>query len=246
MEESKEAHSQSFWDDVIAKLKTDSDAIKTLLKDKKISVHAEDAMGKTLLMNAAFYDNYEIAQLCINLGSDLSHKSKHGRATALETAIKNNQHHMHQLLLLSEMKANIGERIKILSTSITKQNGIVDNILNELSLIGEYSTKLFIPLLTETMINIISKKLVFSDDMLLLCWKHEQLKGDPMKSELWQAICKTCQQIICSTDKRDWFWLKNNLVPSNVCLYTNKGKYLKCHVAIRYLSCVISLFRCFY
>ena len=58
--------------------------------------------------------------------------------------------------------------------------------------------------------------MVFSDDLLTLCWKNEVKHGNALKSELWNVIKRTCEEIIGGKSKRDGYWLKKCLLPSNV------------------------------
>eukprot|EP01084_Bolivina_argentea_P297063 511711_1 len=211
--------SAEFWSDVKTKLRNDTDGVKSLIKNKAITIYDVDHDGHSLLTNAAYFGNYEITQLCINLGADLQHQTKKGR-TALDQSRRGVvSHHVEQLLLLREMEAHIGERIKNISCSINKQKGIIENILNGLLLIGQQSKEIFLKSINEVIINIINKKQVFSDDMLNLCWKIAEMNGDPLQSELWHAIKSTCQQIISKKNKRDWYWMKHCLMISNIWYY---------------------------
>ena len=208
---------KGFWDDIHSKLIEDPDSVKTLIKEGKVNVHESgDVYAESnLLQLSAWSGAYEIAELCINLGADLQFKNKNGRTARMEAKTNNNDH-IEQLLLLKETKSNIGDRIKYISQSILKQNGVIQSIMSELALIGETSKDLFVKILKEIMINLITKKLVFSDDLLNLCWKLESEKGDPLDSELWVTIRKTCAEIINGDSVRDWFWMKQCLLPSNV------------------------------
>ena len=127
------------------------------------------------------------------------------------------------------MNANIGNEIKDISNVIIKQNGINDNILNELDIIGEQSKALFSKILLELMITVINKRLVFSDDLMDLAWRITIGKDgkDPLKSELWKAMKNQCNEIVQHGSKRDWYWLKKVLLPSTV-THIFKNAFL-CH-----------------
>ena len=211
-------HPTSFWNNIKIKLR-DTEYIKGLIKDGTVTVNDFDEDERSLLHYAAWKGNYEIAQLCINLGADIHKKSRFSQDETrlpLDWAMENNNDHIEQLLLLQQTKSNVGDRVKYISHGILKQNSIIENIINELSLIGEQSKDIFTRILKEITINLISKKLVFSEDLLNLCWKLETENGDELESELWSSIKKTCKDIINGTSKRDWFWLKQCLLPSNV------------------------------
>merc|ERR1712244_95768 len=104
------------------------------------------------------------------------------------------------------MNVNIGNEIKNISNTINQQNGINDNIINELLLIGEQSKELFEKIMMELMINTIHKRLSFSDTLLSLCWNIATRDNkDPLSSDLWKSISSTCSDIIQNGRKRDWF-----------------------------------------
>ena len=211
-------HPQTFWSDLENKLQTDTDYVKGLVKDGTINMKDMDNTGKTLLHYAAWYGNYEIAQLCLNLGADINQTARFNwkQITPAQFAKESNADNIAQLLLFAQTKANVGDKIIDISQSLLKQDSIIDNIMNELSLIGEQSKDLCIKTMTEITINLISKKLVFSDDLLNLCWKNEVEKGNELESELWTTIKKTAENVISGSSKRDWYWLKQWLLPSNV------------------------------
>eukprot|EP01083_Nonionella_stella_P188359 694138_1 len=104
-------HDDVFWRDIKLKLFEDTDYIKSLLRSGKMTVFDETSAGKkTLLIMAARYGNYEIAQLALNLGADIDHKDEDNR-TALDHAKQQSQHHIVQLLTLNKMEANISKRV---------------------------------------------------------------------------------------------------------------------------------------
>eukprot|EP01084_Bolivina_argentea_P136793 240929_1 len=156
-------HSHDFWKDIRDRCHRDPDSIKLLVKNKKMTLNDTDKTGKTLLCIAACYGFYEVAQFCINSGADIDAKSDKCK-TALMYAKAGGYYHIEQLILFSKMNLNIGNEIKNTSETMHKQNGTNNNILNELSLIGEQSKELFEKILMELMINIITKKLLFSDN----------------------------------------------------------------------------------
>eukprot|EP01084_Bolivina_argentea_P070309 127824_1 len=101
--------------------------------------------------------------------------------------------------------------------TVHKQDGIIDNILSELVMIGKQSKELFEKTLMELMINIINKRLVFDDNLLNLCWKIASRNNkNPLQSELWNVISTQCNNIIQNGSSRDWYWLKKVLLPSTI------------------------------
>ena len=112
-------HSVEFWEDIQVKLKNNTEAVKLLIKDGTITMNAIDIDGNLLLHLAAFWGNYEITQLCINLGADLKYKNNKDE-TAMDRATDGKCRHTEQLLLFSEMDAEIGQRIRGISQNINK------------------------------------------------------------------------------------------------------------------------------
>ena len=115
------------------------------------------------------------------------------------------------------MKANTGNEIRDISKDIIKQQGINANITHELTVIGAQSKELYEKILLELMINLINKRILFSDTMMNLCWNICcRDNANPLQSELWKSIAKQCNDIIQNGSKRDWYWLKKVLLPSTV------------------------------
>eukprot|EP01083_Nonionella_stella_P097694 274595_1 len=224
-ERAPKVHSFQFYADEIAdhlRYGRD-DLVKSLINDGTITMNDVNAEGTTLLIIAAGTGNYEMTQLCLNLGSDLNHRNDLGRS-AMDAARRHP--HIELLLMLHSLDANVGDRIKDKSAELNQEEGIIENILSELALIGDQSKELFESILLELMINIISKKRIFDDILLNLCWKIQCQKGNPFESELWKAIKTTCYQVIQSRNKRDWFWMKRCLVPSNIWYKEEDKTYL--------------------
>eukprot|EP01083_Nonionella_stella_P308643 1089831_1 len=183
-------HSFSFFADTIAQHLRDggiegNDYVKKLINDGTVTMHDVNEEGTTLLILAANAGNYEMTQLCLNLGSDLNHRNDLGESAML---VAQRHPHIELLLMLHSLDANVGDRINDKSADLNKEEGIIENILTELDLIGDQSKQLFQNILVELMINIISKKRVFDDILLNLCWKIQSEKGNPFESELWKAI----------------------------------------------------------
>ena len=204
-------HSQEFWDDIEKKLIVDPDSIKQMIKNGTIKMEDKSPdkilqTGWTLIHYATVAGNYDICQLCLNLGA---------KPPKLDAWVAQ-PHHCDELISSSKNGANIRDKIEDITSKINQQNGIIENIMNELDNIGEQSKEIFNKIITEMMINIIQKKLIFSDDLLGLSWKIESNKGDPLQSEIWKTISKTCSDIIKNKNKRDWYWLKTYMLPSKV------------------------------
>ena len=212
----KLSHNYTWWKEISRKCITEPDAIKLLIKNKELSLTETNFEGRTVMLLAARSGAYQLTQFCINSGADLNHKDDHGM-TAVDLANQSGYFNVQQLLLFAQLNVNIGNEIKITAETIHKQNGINQNILNELSLIGKQSKELFEKLLMELMLNIINKRLSFDDTLLNLCWEIASRDGqNPLKSELWKTISMQCELIIKNGIKRDWYWFQKILLPSTV------------------------------
>eukprot|EP01083_Nonionella_stella_P054077 142859_1 len=221
-------HSQAFWDEIEAKCeKHDTQYIKSLIDNKTLSVNDVNDNGMSLLHWAASRGAYEIVQLCISLGADVTLKDKDGD-TALVLADDEDHHAVNQLLHFAEMKANTGERIREKADDLTKQNGIIENLVNEIESYDDTTREFFEDTLLDLMNKIVRKKMIFSDDWLCLAWKIEAKRGNVFQSELWKNMTAVCREIIQNRDKRDWFFMKTCIIPSNLWFekMNDDGEYL--------------------
>merc|ERR1712228_26714 len=135
-------HSNEFWNDVKNKLKNDTDAIKELMKNGIITKDDTNSDKWGLLHYAAHEGNYEIAKLCINSGYDLEGGSV-SEWTPLKLAELYNKHDIAQLLRLSAIKGNIGERIKEKAKILNRERGCIENIQKGLMRIGGQTAKIW-------------------------------------------------------------------------------------------------------
>eukprot|EP01083_Nonionella_stella_P110065 321836_1 len=210
------SHSTEFWNDILSKCQTDEDYIKSLINTKQLTMTECDTDGRTLLLIAAKKGSYELVRLCLNLGADLHKTDKKGRSV-LDLARGGAWTHVEQLLLFSQMNANIGNQIRNTADTINKQKGIAQNIMKELSSYDSTTKQFFQDTMMDLMINIIKKKQSFSDDLLNLCWGFECANDvNPLSTELWKAIATVCKDIIENGNKKEWFWFKKCILPSNI------------------------------
>eukprot|EP01084_Bolivina_argentea_P070308 127823_1 len=198
------------------KVRADPDSIKQMVRKKKIGINDQIWAGRTLLMISSYYGSYKVAQFCINSGADLNIKDK-WKDTALDIARDNGYYNIEQLLLFAKLHLNVGTEIKNTAQTIHEQNGIIENIVNGLQLIGQQSKDLFEKILLELMTNLINEKLIFSDNLLNVCWNIIcRDDKDPLSSDLWKIISTQCKNIIENGNQRDWFWLKKCLLTSTI------------------------------
>merc|ERR1712228_689894 len=161
-----------FWNDVKNKLKNDTDAIKELIKNGIITKDDTDSRGYNLLHLTAEKGNYEIVKLCINSGYDLNATDEdHMEWTPLKLAEFYNKHDIAQLLRLSAIKGNIGERIKEKAKILNRERGCIENIQNGLKRIGGQTAKIWKQTTIEMMTNCIQNKQCFDDIFLSLCYE---------------------------------------------------------------------------
>eukprot|EP01083_Nonionella_stella_P107743 312437_1 len=228
-QKTKQKHSAKFWQEIHGKCKkNDTQYIKSLIDNKTLSVNDVDNQhGWTLLHYAANYGAYEIVQLCISLGADVTLKTN-AENTALDLADEDNHHAIKQLLHFAQMKANTGERIREKADALTKQNGIIENIMNEIKSYDDTTREFFEDTLLDLVNKVVRKKVIFSDDWLCLAWKIEAKRGNVFQSELWKNMTAVCREIIQNRDKRDWFFMKTCIIPSNLWFekMNDDGEYL--------------------
>eukprot|EP01083_Nonionella_stella_P239358 837815_1 len=202
-QKTKQKHSAKFWQEIHGKCKkNDTQYIKSLIDNKTLSVNDVNDNGMSLLHWAASRGAYEIVQLCISLGADITLQNNIGH-TALDYADDEGHHAIKQLLHFAAMKANTGERIREKADGLSEQSGIVENIMNEIEAYDETTREFFEDTLLDLMNKIVRKKVIFSDDCLCLAWKIEAKRGKVLESELWKNITTVCRQIIQNGDKRD-------------------------------------------
>ena len=201
--------------------------VKSLISDGNIAMDDIDKRGNTLLMWASQFGDYDISQLCLSLGADTDLKNQFGFA-AIDYTKQSSAYHCEQLLLFSKLNANVSDNVQNIAYEMNKQNGIIENILNELNNIikDKNERNKFMNVLTTIMCSIIGKKLSFSDDLLNLCWIYNSASDivaaenrNMDSSRLWTTLIKTCNDIINNGSKKDWYYFKTFILTSNVCNY---------------------------
>ena len=194
------------------------DYVKSLVSEGKISMDDVNKEEMTLLTYAAKHGRYDIVQLCIHLGADLDHKDNFGK-TPIDHARDGAWYHCEELLLFSKLNANVSDRVQNIAFNMNKQNGIIENIINEMNDIIKDKNKRdqFMQILTSIMCSIVKKKLSFCDDLLNLCWIYDFTYNNS-KSDLWSSLLNTCNDIVQNGNKKDWYYFQTFILASNVCL----------------------------
>ena len=202
-------------DNMTQLLNTQPDYVKSLVSEGKIGMDDVDSNGSTLLMWTCSKGDYDITQLCINLGADIDAKNDVDM-TALDFAQGISAYHCEQLLLFRKLNANVSDNVQNIAFNMNKQNSIVENILNEMNNIikDKNEQNKFLDTLTKIMCNIIGKRLSFSDDLLNLCWMYNK---NTDSNDLWNVLIETCNDIIENGSKKEWYYFKTFILTSNVC-----------------------------
>ena len=99
------------------------------------------------------------------------------------------------------------------ATTENKQEEKIDNVDSTL-----LHNDIIMEELLETMLKLIKNRSPISDDLLLICWKHE-MKQHPLESDnrLWKALEKSVENVLSdSNNKRNWIWLSRYILSSVV------------------------------
>ena len=216
--ESKSNQDEQFWARIWTLLNDrDNDTIKDLINNGELSVHDARPDGMRLLAQSARKGNADICQLAINLGADIDHVDSYGR-TALQWSVRNAYFNAEQVIRFAQMGAIVGQTVKKTANQLNEERGILQNIIKNFTkhdVDDKFGEKII-----NIMKDIISSKEIFSPDLLNLAWYFDVTKPNrlPQQSSLYKCIRKTCKQVIAGNDIRDWFWLKNYMLPSTVWL----------------------------
>ena len=112
-------------------LRSKPDYVKYLVSCGKILMNDTDKNNKTLLILAAEEGRYDIVQLCVNLQANIDDKDNFG-GTAIDRAREGAWYHCEELLLFSQLGANVSDRVQNTAFSMNKQNCIIENIIHEM------------------------------------------------------------------------------------------------------------------
>lgn len=215
-QDDKPKHDKKFWKTIREKCKKRQVAyIKKALQENKFTVFDVDENGNTLLHIAAEEGNYEICALCINLGANI--EAVNGDYEQAEVLAEyKGWYHIEQLLLFASKDAAIGTEVNEYASKLNTQNGIIDNLMKMLEI--KKNKKVVQDTIVDILIQQIKSKQAFSDLLLNLSWRivTKNSKNNPLDNNLWNAIKETVRQIINAKKEREWFWLKNYLLPSTV------------------------------
>ena len=121
---------KQFWINLKNKLqKNDIESIKYLIKRRELKINEIDENGNNLLMLSSKYGLYDIAILCINLGSPLNKRNKF-KQTALDIAKTNGFPEIQELLIMQQLKRELAEKISYFGKNLSQQEGITSNFIH--------------------------------------------------------------------------------------------------------------------
>ena len=200
----------------------DTEYFRKLLNSGNFNVktHFDPDNHQSLLHLAAANGRIEIARMCINLGADLTWPDVEEKEPMFYSE-SGSYYHVSQLLMFEKLGGNLGSQIKENCDKISDQNGIISYVIEnikEISVDQDKSGDDILDIIEKLMIKIINKKIAFSDDLLMIAWRHSMSKyeEDPLQSPLWQCLAKIIGDVTSKSDQRDWFWFKKYLVASNI------------------------------
>eukprot|EP01083_Nonionella_stella_P224853 799987_1 len=197
------------WGDITQRIRTnDVEYIKDLIVNARIDVNRQDNdHEKTMLMYAAEYGSYTIAELLCHYGADIDAQCRL-MVDALSYARRNGNYHIASLLIFYRLGGSVGTQIKSILETMQQQNGFIQYSLKKMS-------KSQLDDIVAFMIQNIRDQTPFSDDLLNLSWAHV----NDIESELFKTLMTTYQSIITDTkNKCGWSYLKNYFMKSTLWL----------------------------
>eukprot|EP01084_Bolivina_argentea_P197019 337693_1 len=106
------------------------------MKEQNITMQEVNAKGQTLLIVSSSEGAYDTVQLCLNLAADVTTRD-HSNSTALSYAHSGGYADVEQLLLFASINRCDGDKLRNTADIMNKQKGIIQNICDELTIIGE-------------------------------------------------------------------------------------------------------------
>eukprot|EP01084_Bolivina_argentea_P016679 31179_1 len=221
-----DVESVEFWNKMNRKLAlNDIEYFKELFNSNILSMtNKNPEYGQTLLHLACENGNLGVVMMCLNLGADIDDIDRLGRKPE-DCAREGGWHQIERLLIFERLGGNLGSQVKDITSNITQQNGITNYIFDHLKSIKinnenvnfNYTLKIMSKLICE----IIRQKHAFSDDLLHIAWTYElnemKQNGKTFRdTNIWKTISETCLSVIQNSNQKDWFWLKQYMLTSNI------------------------------
>ena len=160
---SSNKRSAEFWSNI--EWRKNPDYIKSLVRTKLLTMQDTNHIDQTLLLNAAQNGSYKIAKLCLNMGANIEHTDKYNKS-AMDLAKQYKWYHIEQLLLYHKHKhlfpsKKSKKELEQIANKISKQKGIIENIIYQLSKYDDITRNFFQDTLIDLMTNIFNDKLAF-------------------------------------------------------------------------------------
>ena len=201
----------------------DTDYIKRLFYSGTINDPNYGFNGARMIAKAAWWGHYDIAAMLLNMGA------KHENTQALWWSDSRGYYHIEKLLLLSEFGGEIASNIVDKISKFRKQKAFCQRIL---SLVGINTSNnnnsnnndtQWLDKLVDYVCKVLTQKQSFSDDFLMLSYYYTLNKCsneniNVFDSKLWQTLMNTCNEIMQTTNKRDWYFLHKYIVTSGLWL----------------------------
>ena len=122
--------------------------------------------------------------------------------------------------MLSEIggKLKIGDRVREKANALLREKGKIANVIGELKKFDEQKQEIFKDVTIQIVTNLIGDKKSYPDFMLSLAWElmKKYDSGNAEDSKLFETVMQSSNNIVQNKDKRDWFWMKSQLLASNV------------------------------
>jgi len=204
------------WKDLKVKMKAgDIHYFREFLNENinSFDINASDPKNdNTLLMYACEMGQYSIAHLLIQYNANINKVNKNTKKNALSYAQQYGYYNIAVLIEFSRIGASLGNEVKNKINLINIQDGIIQNMYKNMD-------KETINSIMNYLIDAISNRLPFSDDILNLCWYaiKENDNVSPLDSYLYDTLITTYKSIVSDTsNKRDWQWLKDYFISSTI------------------------------
>ena len=191
-----------------------------------------DNYGQTLYHIAVTFDDSDTLEMLLGIDNDLDKYKTLLSDSPMLLAMEKGRWGIVKMLSLSKMGSKIKNMAKATEESVTLTRGIAHHILKEF---GEKGIETVI----SKMISLISKQLPVSDDILLACWKYEEMrsKHNLNDNRIWQAIQKELSKVFSnSKNNRSWYWFEMYIWKSAVKFFFDFRVFLFPNLLVTFLD----------
>eukprot|EP01084_Bolivina_argentea_P318162 551712_1 len=235
----KKRKATQLWKELETQIKDGNiEYVKKLIQLNKVKINDNTQWnGRTILMMSSENGQYDICSMLINLGADVTMTTKYDSTRdATYFAHKMGHYHIERLLLISsfggESSAKINEIIERLKKQQAMNKHFIKSVVEKKTDTGNdtnVNVNIYIEWLEQMCLylcDLIQNKMVFSDDMLSLCWNYTiyKYKKQALNSKLWTVIITSCIDVIEHRDSNNWYWFKKYMLKSTIWLQINPEK----------------------